>query len=116
MFPLFSCVYFPDGRDAWEPVPLMGVITDCNSNLAIEGALVISSNHLNKAKTDAKGAFMIGGKRTTMHITGFSDSFENGVLTVSAKGFVSLKKDLRYGSPSHKEKNIGILCLSQITN
>ena len=112
---LFSCVYFPGGRYVWDPVPLYGVITDCNNNLAIEGALVSSSNHSDKVKTDVKGFFMIKGKRTTIHIAGFGDSYVNGVLIVSAKGFVSLKKNIRYGSPSHKEKEIGALCLSHLS-
>lgn len=97
---LLSCVYFPDGREVWEPVPLIGVITDCNSNLAVAGALVASSSHSGNVETGANGTFRIEGKRTTMHIAGFGDSYENSVLTVSAKGFANLKQDISYGSPS----------------
>lgn len=113
---LISCVYFPDGREVWEPVPLLGVIMDCNSNVVVAGALVASSNHSDKVETDANGIFRIEGKRTIMHIASFSDSYENGILTVSAKGFANLNQNIRYGSPSHKEKDLGVLCLSYISS
>jgi hypothetical protein len=116
LLPLSSCVYFPDGREVWQPVPLFGVITDCASNLPIVGALVSSSKHTNKVLTDDKGIFLIQGKRTNMYVSGIGDSYESGILTISAKGFIRLKMDIRYGSPSHKEKELEVMCLSHITD
>lgn len=111
LLPLVSCVYFPDGREVWQPVPLSGVITSCTDGMAIKGALVQSSNHAQAVNTDIKGAFRIGGSRKTLHLTRLSDSYQEGVLSVSAVGYIRLEQNVRYYSPSDKEQELNVRCL-----